>query len=352
MLKITLIGTGGTMPLPERALASLAVSVGGHNILFDCGEGTQVAAKNAGISLFKIDLICLTHYHGDHIFGLPGLLQTMGSLGRLEPVHITGPEGLYDIMKPMLMLCQGLPFAVTLQEFCAEPTASQAVGGEPTLSEGAAPAKPLTKKQAATAARAAEEATVKAKSTGESVANIAGLPITLNAFPLSHRVPTVGYKITLPRVGKFQPEQARALGVPQRGWGKLQKGESVLLDDGVTFITPEQVLGAPRSGLSVVYATDTRICKGLHLAAKGADLLICDSTYPSDDYKDKAKEFGHSTFPQVAKLAAAQGAKRLWLTHFSAAIPEPAEHLEQATAHYPNAEIGTDGKTIDLIFEE
>ncbi len=376
MLKITLIGTGGTMPLPDRALASLAVSVGGRNILFDCGEGTQVAAKNAGISLFKIDLICLTHYHGDHIFGLPGLLQTMGSLGRVEPVHITGPEGLYDIMKPILTLCQGLPFAVTLQEFCAEGQGDAPAGeGEAQLSapqggqatvadvapgveiaptdsrQGTAPAKPLTKKQAATAVRAAEEAAVKAKSAGQSVANIAELPITLNAFPLSHRVPTVGYKITLPRVGKFLPEKARALGVPQRGWGKLQKGEDVLLDDGVTIITPQQVLGAPRSGLSVVYATDTRICKGLHLAAKDTDLLICDSTYPSDEYKDKAKEFGHSTFPQVAKLAAAQGAKRLWLTHFSAAVPEPAEHLANATAHYPAAEIGADGKTIDLVFE-
>ncbi len=365
MLKTTLIGTGGTMPLPERALASLAISVGGRNILFDCGEGTQVAAKNAGISLFKIDLICLTHYHGDHIFGLPGLLQTMGSLGRLEPVHITGPEGLYDIMKPLLFLCQGLPFAVTLQEFCGEAPALQPVEQAPAvdiqpllqalqepLEKDTAPAKPLTKKQAAVAVRQAEEAAVKAKSAGETVANIAGLPITLTAFPLSHRVPTVGYKITLPRVGKFQPEKALALGVPQRGWGKLQKGESVLLEDGKTLIEPAQVLGEARSGLSVVYATDTRICKGLHLAAKGADLLICDSTYPSDEYKDKAKEFGHSTFPQVAKLAAAQGAKCLWLTHFSAAIPDPAEHLEQATTHFAAAEIGFDGKTIDLVFEE
>ncbi|MFI3170605.1 MAG: MBL fold metallo-hydrolase, partial [Faecalibacterium sp.] len=348
-----------------------------------------------GISLFKIDLICLTHYHGDHIFGLPGLLQTMGSLGRLEPVHITGPVGLYDIMKPLLYLCQGLPFAVTLQEFCAESPAPQAVEQAPTvdmqpllealraplgnsetsapqvpeqvpamdmqpllqalkepLEKDTTPAKPLTKKQAAVAARQAEEATVKAKSAGETVPNIVGLPVILTAFPLSHRLPTVGYKITLPRVGKFQPEKALALGVPQRGWGKLQKGESVLLEDGKTLIEPAQVLGEARSGLSVVYATDTRICKGLHLAAKGADLLICDSTYPSDDYKDKAKEFGHSTFPQVAKLAAAQGAKRLWLTHFSAAIPEPAEHLEQATAHFAAAEIGFDGESIDLVFEE
>ncbi len=405
MLKATLIGTGGTMPLPERALASLVVSVGGRNILIDCGEGAQVAAKNAGISLFKIDLICITHYHGDHIFGLPGLLQTMGSLGKETPVLIIGPVGLAEMMKPILYLCQGLPFEVQLQEFCAEvaleekttPESAQNVAAEreetsklaiesgqmpaPNLAASTAPeqgaqmqtsplqteaqqgvpaqtapvpstGKPLSKKQAALAAQVAADAAIKAKSAGETVKEIAGLPITLTAFPLSHRVPCVGYKITLPRVGKFQPQKALALGVPQRSWARLQKGEDVLLEDGVTCITPSQVLGEARSGLSVVYGTDTRICKGLHLAAKDADLLICDSTYPSDEYKEKAKEFGHSTFPQVAKLAAAQGAKRLWLTHFSAAIQAPEEHLENATAHFAAAEIGFDGKSIDLIFEE
>ncbi len=362
MLKVTLVGTGGTMPLPERALACLALSVGGRNILIDCGEGTQVAAKNAGISLYKIDLICLTHYHGDHIFGLPGLLQTMGSLGRVEPVLITGPEGLQEVIKPILCLCQGLPFAVNLQTFCVDAPETQShKQGDVALGDMLAPveglaqdsaekAKSMSKKQAALVAQQAADAAIKVKSAGETVCDIAGLGVTLNAFPLSHRVPTVGYKITLPRVGKFLPEKALALGVPQRCWGKLQKGEAVQLPDGSTIV-PSQVLGEARSGLSVVYGTDTRICKGLHLAAKDADLLICDSTYPSDEYKEKAKEFGHSTFVQVAKLAATQQAKRLWLTHFSAAVPEPAEHLQNATAYYPDAEIGVDGKSIDLVFE-
>ncbi len=321
MLKITLLGTGGTMPLPNRALSALAVSVGGKNILIDCGEGTQTAAKAAGVSLYKIDLICLTHYHGDHIFGLPGLLQTMASHGRTEPVHIMGPEGLEAIMKPILFLCQGLPFAVQWQEMCTTPVGDI---------EGVNDAKTLLK--------------------GECVPQAAGLPVTITAFPLSHRVRCVGYKITLPRVGKFSPEQARALGVPQRSWGVLQKGQSVQVDG--QEILPEQVLGAPRKALEVVYATDTQPCKALHKAAKGVDLLICDSTYPEDSQKDKAKEFGHSTFSQVGKLAAAQEVQRLWLTHFSAAVPEPEAFVENARAHYPEAEIGFDGKELELKFVE
>lgn len=306
MLQVTLLGTGGTLPLPGRALSSCAVQAGGSVVLLDCGEGTQTACRRQHVSLYKTDCICLTHYHGDHIFGLPGYLQSMGSLGRTAPVTIFGPKGLAQVMEHILWLCRGLPFPVVLREL-AEDAAEFPLPG-----------------------------------TGG---------LLLSAFAAQHRVPCVGYRLRLPRAGRFDPAKAAALGVPQAVWKRLQNGEAVPLAGG-EVVQPGQVLGAPRQGLCVVFSTDTRPCAALEAAAQGADLLVCDATYDSDSDLPKAIEWGHSTYTESAALAARAGAKRLWLSHFSAAIEEPAANLPAAQAIFPAAEVGEDGKALLLKFPE
>lgn len=305
MLEVTLLGCGATMPLPDRALAVCAVKYQGHIALLDCGEGTQAAARRAGVSLVRIDMICLTHYHGDHIFGLPGLLQTMASQGRTELVRLLGPKtGYADTIELLLTLAGPLPFAV---ERCPVDMDGESF--------------PLWEN------------------------------MTVKAFPLNHRVPCVGYRFSLPRAGRFQPEKARALGVPCCQWGMLQKGEPVKIDSG-EIVYPQQVIGAARTGLTVVYALDTAPCAALTENAEKADLLICDATYGEDTQEDKAELYGHSTFSQDGKLAAQAGVKRLWLTHFGGALTDPHQDLYRAQQYYPGAEAGFDGKREILAFPE
>lgn len=322
MLGITLLGCGGTMPLPERSLSSCAVTANGVNLLLDCGEGTQAACRARHVSLYKTDFICLTHYHGDHIFGLPGFLQSMANLGRTAPVTVFGPEGLAQTMGLILTLCRGLPFEVRLREIDTQGR----TGEERKAGEAAAP-----------------------------VLFSCGLPGTgglrLSAFAARHRAPCLGYRLELPRAGRFDAAAARALGAAQKDWKRLQRGEPVQAADG-SIVQPGQVLGPARPGLSVVFCTDTRPCPALESAARGADLLICDATYADDAQKEKAVQFGHSTFSESAALAARAGAKRLWLSHYSAALTAPEEFLPAAQALFPAAEAGFDGKTLELNFEQ
>ena len=307
MLTITLLGTAATMPLPDRALSAAFAECGGHAALFDCGEGTQAAARRAGVNLMRMDVLCLTHYHGDHIFGLPGLLQTLGCQERTRPLTILGPKGLAEVWAAMRALTGPLPYPVQLKE-----------AAEPLLLETLAPGWP------------------------------AG--VRLVPFRTKHRVPSVGYRLELPRAGKFDPAKARALGVPVQQWKLLQRGEAVQV--GERAVSPAQVLGAPRRGLSVVFSGDTTPCAALEQAAQGTDLLICDATYGLPEQEPQAKQWGHSTFGQSAALAARAGAQRLWLTHYSPMITDPEEYLPLAQEIFPAAECGFDGKRITLQFRE
>ena len=283
MLTITLLGTAATMPLPDRALSAAFAACGGHGLLFDCGEGTQAAARRAGVNLMRADAVCLTHYHGDHIFGLAGIWSAVRAL--------TGP----------------LPYAVRLQE-ADGPLALDA------LSEGWP----------------------------------AGAVLRL--FATRHRVPSVGYRLELPRAGRFDPARARALGVPVQQWKLLQQGQSVLVKG--RTVAPAEVLGAPRRGLSMVFSGDTAPCAALEQAAQGADLLICDATYALPEQEAQAAQWGHSTFGQSAALAARAGAHRLWLTHYSPMITDPEADLPQAQSIFPAAVCGADGMQITLQYEE
>ncbi len=308
MLTITLLGTAATMPLPDRALTVALAECGGHSLLFDCGEGTQTAARRAGVNLMKLDAICLTHYHGDHIFGLPGLLQTLGCQGRTRPLMLFGPVGLEEVWGAIRALTGPLPYPVRPRVMAGQPVELDAL----------------------------------------SVGWPAGT--TLLPFKTKHRVTSCGYRLDLPRAGRFLPEKARELGVPVQSWKHLQRGETVEWNG--TVICPEEVLGPKRKGLRFVFSGDTAPCPGLRAAAENADLLLCDATYPEPAQEAQAKQYGHSTFAQDAALAADAGAKRLWLVHYSPMITDPEEFLPAVQAVFPAAECGFDGKTILLQYDE
>ena len=309
MIMITLLGTGATMPLPDRALTAVALVYGGRTILFDCGEGTQSAARKAHVSLMKTDLIALTHYHGDHIFGLPGLLQSYGCLGRTSPLVITGPDGLEEAMQPILQLCGPLPFEVRLV---------------PLNSEGSRMNELLPGWDS---------------------------ECILSPVRTHHRVASCGYRFSLHRPGKFNPPAAEALKIPKPFWGLLQHGNPVTLENG-SEVLPELVLGPARKGLSVVFSGDTAPCDSLTAAAADADLFICEATYGEDSFSAQAEKYGHCTFSQAAQMAADASVARLWLAHFSQIMENPEDFLPYAQAVFPSAVCGSDAMNITLRFEE
>ncbi|MBR4441860.1 MAG: ribonuclease Z [Clostridia bacterium] len=308
MFDITLLGCAALLPLPERALTAAALSCAGHTVLFDCGEGTQSAARKAHVNVIGVDLIALTHYHGDHIFGLPGLLQTMFSMNRTQPLVIAGPAGIAAELAPVVRLAGWLSFDLKLVELPPEGVQLCA------LCPGWPPEARLT------------------------------------AFPTVHRVPSQGYAVTLSRAGRFLPERAKALGVPLNQWSALQHGACVEADG--RLVRPEDVLGAPRRGLKFVFSGDTAPCPSLEEAARDADLFICEATYGENEQEALAADHGHMTFAQAAAIAARANVRRLWLTHYSQMIKDPAEYLDNARTFFPDAVCGEDGLRADLRFDE
>lgn len=302
MLDVCLLGTGGMMPLPRRWLTALMCRYNGKNILIDCGEGTQVAIKEKGWTFKPIDVICITHYHADHISGLPGLLLTMGNAERTEPLTMIGPRGLAKVVNALRTIAPELPFDINFIELTE---------GEQTLEF--------------------EDFRIK-------------------AFRVKHNVVCYGYSIEIDRGGKFNPEAAKKLNIPIRSWGKLQKGETVEVD-GVTF-TPDMVVGAPRKGLKITYTTDTRPVPAITEAAKGADLFICEGMYGESDKDAKAREHKHMTFKEAAKIAKEAQPKEMWLTHFSPSLVRPLEYMDTVTDIFENAKAGKDGMSVNLCFED
>ena len=307
MVDITLLGTSALFPLPERALTSVFLFCEGHSILFDCGEGTQTAARKSDVSLMKTDIIAITHYHGDHILGLPGLLQTMSSLKRTEPLYIMGPENISEELAPILKLTGFTTFEIILMEISEELRLCELIKGWPY----------------------------------EAI---------LTPFPTVHRIKSQGYVFKLGRAGKFLPEKAKALNIPVTQWSVLQKGQSINLDDKI--IMPDQVLGEPRKGLKFVFSGDTAMCETLTSEAKEADLLICEATYGENEQAELATEHGHMNFAQAAETAKRADVKNLWLAHYSPRIERPSYYLQHAKDIFPKTFCGYDGMRMTLNFED
>lgn len=303
MLDICLLGTGGMMPLPHRFLTAAMMRYNGSNLLIDCGEGTQVAIKEKGWTFKPIDVLCFTHYHADHISGLPGLLLTMGNAERTEPLTMIGPRGLERVAGALRTIAPELPFEIRYIEI-TEPEADFEING-----------------------------------------------YHIHAFRVNHNITCYGYTVEIKRAGKFLVERAKENEIPQRLWSRLQKGEIIRHEDGKTY-TPEMVLGPVRKGIKVTYCTDTRPTDSLVRAAADADLLICEGMYAEKEKLAKAKQYKHMTFYEAAEVAAKANVQQMWLTHFSPSLVRAEDYMPKVREIFENAHLGKDGKSIELLFEE
>lgn len=301
MLDVCLLGTGGMMPLPYRWLTSLMTRYNGSSLMIDCGEGTQIAVKEKGWSTKPIDVMCFTHYHADHISGLPGLLLTMGNAERTEPLVMIGPKGLERVVTALRTIAPELPFPLEFIEL-TEPVQQLEVKG-----------------------------------------------YHITAFKVNHNITCYGYTIEIPRAGQFQVEKAQTLGIPRNFWSKLQKGDTIEVE-GNTY-TPEMVLGEPRKGIKLTYCTDTRPTPAITKQAENADLLIIEGMYAEKEKLAKAKQYKHMTFYEAAQIARDARVADMWLTHFSPSLVRAEEYMEEVQSIYSNAKLGKDGKTIELDFQ-
>jgi len=302
MLSLTFLGTGAACPTVDRNVASLALQREGEMLLFDCGEGTQRQMMRYGTG-FSFKDIFFTHFHSDHMLGVIGLFRTMGLMDRTEPVTLYGPRGADRILRGAL-----------------------AVGIERTKF-------PFEVVEVAPGQRLPR---------GE---------YEIAVFETEHRADTVGYALVeQDRLGRFDPDKAREMGIPEGPlWGQIHKGKTVALADGRS-VRPEELVGPPRSGRTVVISGDTRPHRALIAAAAGADLLVHESTF-GDDERARAVETGHSTAREAAEVAREAGVSRLVLTHISPRYTRDApELLAEAQAVFPEVVIARDGMTIEVGF--
>lgn len=305
MISVHTLGTGSGKPTPERNVSCTAVFRQGDVILFDCGEGTQMQITRSQLRPGVISLICITHFHGDHINGLPGLLGTLQLNQRTEPLTLIGPRGLKDYVRSLMRLgVIGIGYKLEIKEI-----------GEPGIVHDA----------------------------GE---------YTIAADRLKHRVPCWGYRLTEPdRPGRFNVERARELGIPPGPlYGRLQRGESVELEDG-RVVASSEVVGASRRGLSLAYCLDTEPCEGTIRLGAGVDLMIHEGTYAPGEEKI-AHTRGHSSMIDAAEMAAQAGARKLVITHVSSKYPRVQGFLKDVRALWPDAEIASDFDVFELGYAD
>jgi ribonuclease Z len=304
MLSVTFLGTSAARPTVERNVSALALVREGETLLFDCGEGTQRQMMRYGVS-FALGDIFFTHFHGDHFLGVIGLVRTLGLQAREEPLRLWGPRGAKQLLTSAINLgVERVPFEVVIEE--VKP-------GDRLPARGYA----------------------------------------LHVFATEHGGGSIGYALVEEqRYGKFDPDKARALGIPEGPlWGQLQRGETIALADG-RRLNADAVVGPRRPGRKVVLTGDTRPCASVVDAAEGADLLVHEATFGEEE-KERARETFHTTAKQAAQIALAAKARRLILSHLSARYSTSAEELvREAKEVFPEVSAARDGMTVEVGFPD
>ena len=311
MLNLALLGTGGGMPMPDRFLSSVILNYQGRKILIDCGEGTQVSMRILKWGFKSIDIICITHIHGDHIFGLSGLLSTIENSGRVEPITIIGPEGISDAIKGLLTPIGYLPYNLYIIEnpigllyFFISSNGSKMVDLNSNMS--------------------------------------------ISTLELEHSTPCIGYSFYIPRKPKFLIEKAKSNKVPREIWKRLQSGENINYNGEI--YTSNMVLGEKRQGIKLSFITDTRPINTIPGFIDKSDLFICEGTYGDNEDLEKAIKNKHMTFSEAANLAKNGDVDRLLLTHFSPAMDNPKIYIKNATNIFSNTILGYDRLVVELSF--
>lgn len=302
MLNVCLLAPGGVMPFYNRFLTSMIASCNGSMVLVDCGEGTQILLKKLKWGLKNIDIICFTHYHADHIAGLPGLLSTIGNSGRKEDLVLIGPKGLKNVVEGLLVITPELPYDIKLIE------------------------------------------------TSDELDEYIYKDFVLNSLPVKHSVDCMMYSVEVMRRRKFDINKAESQNVPMKYWNRLQK-EEIIEDNGIIY-NPDMVLSDKRKGLKVSYCTDTRPLPEIVDFIKGSDLFICEGMYGDDIYADKVEDTNHMLFSEAANLSKQGEVEELWLTHFSPALQNPYEFLDVAKNIFKNSVIGEELMVKELKFTD
>jgi len=304
MLDICLLGTGGMLPMPKRWLTSMMARCEGTDLLIDCGEGTQIAMKEKGWSPKPLDIICFTHYHADHISGLPGLLLSMGNAEKTSPLILIGPKGLQKVVGSLRIIAPELPFELKFHEL-SEDREQLKIG-----------------------------------------------PYVIDAYRVNHNIPCYGYALSIPRKGEFNKDRAQGLNIPLRFWSKLQNGQTMTDETtGITY-TPDMVMGEERRGIKVSYCTDSRPVPVIAEYAEDADLMICEGMYGEENKEDKARGYKHMTMQEAAALAAKAQPREMWFTHYSPSMVNPKQYMEEITQIFPRAKAAKDGWSKDIGYED
>ena len=302
MINVCLLGTSGMMPLPNRYLTSLYVQCNGIGLLIDCGEGTQIALAKNEISPHDIDYIFLTHCHGDHTLGIPGLLYKMAACEKKTPLSIYCPDSTtVKCVKSLLETVWNLPFEFHVKEIKNED------------------------------------------------AILAG-DLEVSPFNVEHGIKCLGYSIKLNRLPEFSVDKAKDNNIPVKFWNRLQHG--VIIDEDGFYFTPEMVRNKPRKGIKITYCTDSRPCENIVKNALDSDLFVCEAMYGDDEKREDAIDKKHMLMSEAATLAKEANVKELWTTHYSPSFKHPENYIDEIRKIFPFSNISLDGMKKELKYDD